>query len=162
MGLDMYLYARKRVYVGTHIDESNGTIKVELPEELKMFDGIWDKTINVQTDFTIGYWRKANHIHKFFVDKCANGEDDCRDVYVSKENLEELLKLCNEVLAEHGDAESKLPTQNGFFFGGTEYDEWYFNQTKRTKEICEKAIQFLNEREKAKDYLWEIVYQASW
>lgn len=162
MGLDMYLEARKEVYVGTHIDDSNGTIKLELPEELKMFNDIWDKTINVKTDYQIGYWRKANHIHNWFVEHCGGGVDECQDMYVSKENLEELLKACEDVLAEHGDAENKLPTQDGFFFGGTDYDEWYFDETKRTKEICEKAIQFLEEREKAKDYLWSIHYQASW
>ena len=83
-------------------------------------------------------------------------------MYVSKEDLENLLKVCNEVLAEPGDAEKKLPTQSGFFFGGTEYDEYYFNEVKYTKEVCEKAIQFLDERTKAEDYLWSIHYQASW
>lgn len=162
MGLDMYLEARKEVYVGTHIDDSNGTIKLELPPELKMFEGAWDNVINTITDYRIGYWRKANHIHKWFVDNCGNGVDECQDMYVSKEDLENLLKVCNEVLAEHGEAENKLPTQDGFFFGGTDYDEYYFDDVKYTKEVCEKAIQFLDEREKAKDYLWSIHYQASW
>lgn len=162
MGLDMYLEARKEVYVGTCLDDSNGQIKCELPPELKMFEDVWHKSITHKEDYTIGYWRKANHIHKWFVDNCGDGVDECQDMYVSKEKLEELLKLCNEVLAEHGDAENKLPTQDGFFFGGTEYDEYYFDDVKYTKEVCEKAIQFLDEREKAKDYLWSIHYQASW
>lgn len=162
MGLDMYLEARKAVYVGKFIDESNGKAKLELPEELKMFEGSWDSVINFKTDYRIGYWRKANHIHKWFIDNCGGGVDECQDMYVSKEDLENLLKVCNEVLAEHGDAEKKLPTQSGFFFGGTEYDEYYFNEVKYTKEVCEKAIQFLDERTKAKDYLWSIHYQASW
>lgn len=28
----------------------------------------------------IGYWRKANHIHKWFVDCVQDGEDDCEKI----------------------------------------------------------------------------------
>ena len=166
MGLDMYIYARKNCFVSSWIDESKGQIKCELPKELDAFKDLDEVknslSINFNIDYKIGYWRKANHIHKWFVDNCGDGVDECQDMYVSKEDLENLLKVCNEVLAEHGDAEKKLPTQSGFFFGGTEYDEYYFNEVKYTKEVCEKAIQFLDERTKAKDYLWSIHYQASW
>ena len=43
------------------------------------------------------YWRKANQIHKWFVDHCQDGIDDCREAYVSDEQLEELLNLCKKV-----------------------------------------------------------------
>lgn len=162
MGLDMYLEARKEVYVSDFTDESAGKIKCQLPEELKMFEELWHKTLTHIENYTIGYWRKANHIHKWFVDNCGDGEDECQDMYVSKEDLEKLLEACSEVLADHSKAKQLLPTCSGFFFGGTEYDEWYFEETKRTKEICEAAIKFLEEREKAEDYLWSIHYQASW
>lgn len=164
MGLDMYLTARKDVYVGKHIDESKGKIKCELPKELKMFEDVWHENLNVTTSYTIGYWRKANAIHKWFVDNCGGGEDNCQDMYISKEDIENLLEVCKEVLAEHGDAENKLPTQDGFFFGGTEYDEYYFDDLEYTRKVCEATLKFLEEKKKDKDegYLWEIHYQASW
>ena len=38
--------------------------------------------------FPIITWRKANAIHKFFVDTCQNGNDNCQRHYVSRENLD--------------------------------------------------------------------------
>ena len=46
----------------------------------------------------VGYWRKANHIHKWFVDNVQNGIDDCDTYKVTKEQLEELLDICKEVV----------------------------------------------------------------
>ena len=45
------------------------------------------------------YWRKANQIHKWFIDNCANGEDDCSRIDVDTEDLEELLEVCKKVKA---------------------------------------------------------------
>jgi hypothetical protein len=85
------------------------------------------------------YWRKSNHFHKWFVDNCQNENDDCGTYPVSWEQLQELLDIINKILyCEFKDnkknilsaldktqielAEELLPTQSGFFFGGTEYD----------------------------------------
>ncbi len=38
-----------------------------------------------------------------------------------------LLEVCKQVAADPSKAEELLPTQSGFFFGGTEYDEYYMN-----------------------------------
>jgi hypothetical protein len=47
----------------------------------------------------IGYWRKANQIHKWFVDNVQGGEDDCGyHDEVTKEVLENLLETCKKVL----------------------------------------------------------------
>ena len=48
------------------------------------------------------------------------------------------MDYCKDVLEHHtadedggvAYAEANLPTQAGFFFGSTEYDEWYFNDVK--------------------------------
>ena len=42
----------------------------------------------------VGYWRKANAIHKWFVDNIQDGEDDCGYYEVAPEQLEELLNIC--------------------------------------------------------------------
>jgi hypothetical protein len=47
----------------------------------------------------VGYWRKANQIHNWFVENIQNGEDDCNyHREVTKEDLEELMDICHEVI----------------------------------------------------------------
>ncbi len=39
-----------------------------------------------------GYWRKANGIHAWFVQNVQEGEDDCKEYYVSQSKLEKYKK----------------------------------------------------------------------
>ena len=57
----------------------------------------------------VGYWRKANHIHNWFVQNVQNGADDC-DYHeeVTKETLEELLDVCRKVLASCDMVDGKI------------------------------------------------------
>ena len=135
----------------------------------------------------VGYWRKANHIHNWFVENIQGGNDDCGKYEVTKEQLEELLKVCKTVLnsstlvggkivngqrmvngereniyedgeyvADHSVAEELLPTTSGFFFGSTEYDQWYMADVKHTIEIIENVLETTN-------FEHEIVmYCSSW
>lgn len=110
----------------------------------------------------IGYWRKANAIHNWFVENVQNGVDDCDRYPVTQEQLEDLQTLCFEVMADHSKmadhstAEKLLPTISGFFFGSTEYDEWYFDDIVSTIEILQKTL-------KTTDFDKETVYYcASW
>jgi hypothetical protein len=53
-------------------------------------------------------------------------------------------------------AEELLPTQCGFFFGSTEYDEWYMNDIIETIDILKRAIATTDfDREM-------VVYTSSW
>ena len=121
----------------------------------------------------VGYWRKANHIHNWFVENVQDGVDDCAyHDEVTKEDLEELLHICEFVLnncklvdgkihngyryengtripiVEDGKyvensniAEKLLPTTSGFFFGGTNYDEYYVEDIKNTIEIVKNVLE---------------------
>jgi len=44
------------------------------------------------------YWRKANHIHRWFVDNCQDGIDECQLSEVTRKDLNELLNKCNDIL----------------------------------------------------------------
>jgi len=46
----------------------------------------------------LGQWRKANAIHKWFVDNVQSGNDDCKIYYVGEDKLKKLLGSCNEVI----------------------------------------------------------------
>jgi hypothetical protein len=88
------------------------------------------------------------------VDNCQGGEDDCRESYVDREKVVELLSLCKQVLADHSKADELLPSQEGFFFGSTEYGEWYFQDLEDTVSILENCLTMSDD--------WSFYYQSSW
>jgi len=69
-------------------------------------------------------WRKANHIHAWFVANVQDGSDDMRDYYVTSDKLRELLDVCEKVIKA-----SKLV--DGTVDGGTVYDKEHPNGLKQ-------------------------------
>ena len=139
MGLDMYL--SKKTYVRQWEHQSpEEKYEVVVTKGGKPVDGIKASRVKYIEE-EVGYWRKANQIHRWFVEKVQDGVDDCRDAYVSGEKLNELLDICKKVQADHSLAESLLPSANGFFFGNTDYDEWYYNDIENTIKILETALE---------------------
>jgi len=90
----------------------------------------------------VAYWRKANAIHNWFVKHVQGGEDDC-DVHreITAEDLLSLCNLCMIVKKEPKMAKTLLPTRSGFFFGDTEYDDWYMEDIDNTIEQIEKILE---------------------
>ena len=150
MGLDMYL-SRKR-YIGGNYEWNKVTGIVDIYRNGKQVPVSLNKIVNIEED--AGYWRKANAIHKWFVDNVQEGVDDCKEYYVPEEKLKELLSICKEISKNHDKAKELLPTQAGFFFGSTDYDEWYFKNIDDTIKIIENVF-------KDNDYS-DIYYQSSW
>lgn len=158
IGLDQYLEARKFVsgYAHRPIDEQNeyenaldsvGLSRSDLPPEASPF---------IYLNVNVAYWRKANAIHSWFVENVQGGEDECQKSDVSREQLTELLDLCKQVSDNHDLAEELLPSQGGFFFGSTEYDEWYFQGIEET--ITQLELILTNPKFAG----WDFCYQASW
>ena len=154
MGLDMYLTGKR--YMSKYFDKED-TARIEKVNEVFGFQGEEDADYNaVEVSFRIGYWRKANQIHQWFVDNVQDGVDECQEAYVSREQLQALVDVCKTVLADMSKAEELLPTQSGFFFGGTDYDDWYKGDLEYTVERIEKILKD-PALEKASFY-----YQSSW
>ena len=169
MGLDMYLEIRKDEYRSKYHQDKGSDLALEYPKDITDFIPIpTDLTISRQTNYQVGYWRKANHIHNWFMQNCAerneydNPIDDCRPIRITVGALEKLLDTCKKVLEDHSLASSLLPTQSGFFFGSTEYDEYYFGEIERTIKIIEPVLKFAKHKLEIEDYDWEVYYQASW
>lgn len=133
------------------------------------------------------YWRKANAIHKWFVDNCQKGEDNCQPHLVRKNKMRELYEVC-KAITEHAElihdkvqnglelkdgewqpimedgfrikdtslAETLLPTTSGFFFGSTNYDQWYYEDVKQTYEKLGEII----EADEFDEY--NFYYESSW
>jgi hypothetical protein len=156
MGLDMYLSKKTYVKQWEHKGEDN--FNVEVTQKGEPVQHIKRERISYVVE-EVGYWRKANQIHNWLVQNVQEGEDDCGEYDVHEEQLEELLELCKKVLANNELAKELLPSQSGFFFGGTEYDEWYFKDLENTIEIIETLLSERNED----GYLdGSIYYQSSW
>jgi hypothetical protein len=133
---------------------------------------------------SVMYWRKSNQIHNWFVNNVQDGKDDCGEYYVSVDQLKELLGVCKNVL-EHIEKSEKtkqmvevgwsdgkpmmeevevyvspeieelLPTTDGFFFGSTEYDEYYVSDIKSTITELETILSEDNTN-------GEFYYSSSW
>ena len=157
-------------YANCTLEEWCGASIDNIPEEaIKFYEQFntvkyqsWDtehKYGRAQIYESVGYWRKANAIHKWFVDNVQDGEDDCGYYEVTKEKLEELLDICIQVRDSsrmEEIAQELLPTQCGFFFGSTAYDEWYVDDLIETISILTKALKetdFDNQM---------VVYVSSW
>lgn len=151
MGLDMYL--NKKTYVQRWDYEApENLFLVTVTKGGKPFKGILPDRVSYVIE-QVAYWRKANAIHDWFVRNVQNNQDDCGEYYVPREKLQELLETCIEVRDNPELAPEKLPTKSGFFFGGTEYDDWY----RRDLDFTIRALALvLNEEE------GNFFYQSSW
>ena len=150
MGLDMYLTARRSFW--DYQDEGVGAARVQA-----LFDELPDdiETSGTSVSVQFGYWRKANAIHNWFVQNVQGGEDNCQESWLSPDDMQKLLDTVNKVLADTSLVPTLLPTTSGFFFGGTEYDEWYWRNLEYTKRVLEKALDPAMDK-------WSFYYQASW
>ena len=153
MGLDMYLTRKTYVKQWSH-QKPEEQFEVTITKGGKPYDGIDISNVtNIEEE--VGYWRKANQIHRWFVENVQNGVDNCGEYSVSKGELEELRNICTEVLNDHSKAEELLPAASGFFFGNTDYDEWYYNDVENTIAIIDKILS-------ESDGNQDIYYSSSW
>ena len=180
MGLDMYL--TKKTFIGAEYEhrEVKADINITIMGKPIKID---PKKISYIQESAM-YWRKANHIHDWFVRNVQDGEDNCAEYHVSKENLQALLNDCKQVAQSLKDsptkkkkfkvgyngkediyeeydvftntevAEELLPTASGFFFGGTEYGRYYLQEIEETIKGLEEI---LASEDDASYY-----YQSSW
>lgn len=152
MGLDMYLYKKTYLFTGDWIKEGSREsvtiLKGGEPHQTIKSDRV--KYVIEE----VGYWRKANAIHKWFVEHVQNGADDCGSYYVDRSQLEDLLDECTAVIQNKDIAAEQLPTTVGFFFGSTDYDEWYYDYIQQTIEIIKSCL--------SDDDANEFEYTSSW
>ena len=148
MGLDMYLTAERYIW------SSEKPISDEVANLLGLqLDGERMRVNSVEAEAM--YWRKANAIHKWFVENIQGGEDNCQRYYVEREQLVELRDLCAKLCTQREMAEETLPTADGFFFGPTDYDEWYWDGIEETVQGLDKALKTFDDK-------WQFHYRSSW
>ncbi len=114
----------------------------------------------------VAYWRKANQIHNWFIENVQDGCDDCDAYEVNQNQLLELLDVCKKVVTHSillgneikdcSVAKKLLPTLSGFFFGDTDYNQWYLQNVQLTIDKLEKILD-------TTDFEKQIIfYTSSW
>jgi len=205
MGLDMSIRLNRRVKRGNKVIKGcevtryyykdGEEVEFDIPK-----DGVFENNTKYmrEADFAedvyeLAYWRKANAIHKWFVDNVQHGVDNCEKYRLTKSNIEDLLALVTNLLdnIELKDGtirngyrikkflwfyykkyikvkgkkltrksvrycKEKLPTQKGFYFGFTDYDEYYYRMLVYTKDKLNYILKNFNFE---KDTIY---YSSSW
>lgn len=161
MGLDMYLVAER--YVSEHIgDHPKRKQLTDLANQMLPPDGSFGA---ITISRNVAYWRKANAIHAWFVDKVQNGTDDCGYYDVELKQLEELRDQCKRVLDDPNRGKEALPTQEGCFFGNTDYGEDYLDDLKNTIEQIDKVIAWIEAEQALTGQKYssiDLKYHSSW
>lgn len=184
MGLDQYLNSRRVLSPTRRADKklikflnnsqddfrngvyisawSSSPALLEMINSTRLYGQVGDiKNITLQNgcyrvDAESLYWRKCNAIHQWFVTNVQNEVDDCGEYELTRDHLENLVDDINSVLRSRKKACELLPTQSGFFFGDTEYDSYYFEQLRNTRN----RIKALLKPSTLKN--WSLSYSSSW
>jgi hypothetical protein len=161
MGLDMYL--SKKTYVQQwdhHSPEETYNVKVTRGGE--PVDHIQPNRVSYVEE-QVGYWRKSNQIHKWFVDTIQDGNDNCGTYVVEIDDLMNLLDLCKQVRDTPEKAEELLPPQGGCFFGDISIDQYYFHDINHTIEILEGVLsEKVFDKDGREYYPADFYYHSSW
>lgn len=157
MGLDMFLFGKRYV---SSIDWSkeptdDGFTKAQQYTDIVKaadVESLATDDAGLYIQFSVGYWRKANAIHGWFVENVQEGRDDCNEYPVERTDLNKLRTLCKAAIAnkDHGD----LPPVSGFFFGSNEVDDWYWGKLESTVEILDRVLSYPDDI--------RFYYQSSW
>ena len=198
MALDMYIYAEK--YTGGGYNHVRMAAEAdptgEAAQDVKLFEaateligldvGEFPDMHSAYVKVQVGYWRKANAIHNWFVENVQGGRDECQLSYVEREQLEELLELVTQIRGEitvedlqevkglfgtysWSDTvefsevaktliQAELPPTGGFFFGSTELDYSYVVDLDNTIQQLTTLLRATEDNK----YGIEFYYQSSW
>ena len=143
MGLDITFYKAKRLKdneTKERLDEIRKELAAEYLKSIdernsKLIKELEDEKEKINPWNEVAYFRKVNFLIPFF-----GYEENCSNIEIDKYQVEDLIEACKEVLANHDKASFLLPTQEGFFFGSTDYDDWYFDDVQNVKEKFEEIL----------------------
>ena len=135
MGLDMYLTGDR--YAPSHGDNKRDVV-----------DGYEVESVRLK----MGYWRKFGPLHHFIVERFADGDDNCRPIGLSADDL---IVIADAL--ERGRLPENQEVERGCFFGSDEmWDEDRANGSEHAK-VFRKAAEWVE-----KNSWYSVEYQASW
>jgi len=160
MGLDMYLYGSR--FISSYDPLPEEAVLVEAIREGMDLPDCESPLSTFETK--IIQWRKANAIHKWFVDNCQDGKDECQRTSLMLSDLHALRDTLAQLL-DHDESKAALllPPTTGFFFGSEALDEWYWDEVDRTHEILDVWIKYIEkDRTRERSWGWDLFYDSSW
>ena len=89
------------------------------------------------------YFRKVNFLFKYYEDR--GKMYDQYYAFTDADDIDDIIDRCERILKDHSLANELLPTQSGFFFGGTDYDDWYFSDVKDCLKQMKKYRKLLKD-----------------
>lgn len=156
MGLDMHLSRRKFVGAQYEHRKVKGNIDITIGDKNLPVD--FNKVSYIEEE--VGYWRKANAIHKWFVENCQEGNDDCKPYYVSIDDLEELLNLCEEVkekaILQEGKVKTGEKLENGEWIPIMEKGKYIENANEIAKILPTTSGCFFGSTDYDEYYMYDI------
>jgi hypothetical protein len=189
MGLDMYLYKKSYVKNWDHMKNENKH-KVTVKMGGKNRPDIKSERITYIVE-EVAYWRKFNALHGWIVKNCADGVDECQEIHLGVEEIEQLLstlkkvsgiikvskkKKKNVVVGWNAEGDimeeidvfdcdkkivSLLAPTEGFFFGSTDIDNYFKEDVEDSIKIFEGVMDEIN-KNKENGIYFDYYYQASW
>ena len=93
---------------------------------LDMYLTLVDKETSEEIEYS--YYRKFNALQGYF--ERHDGLESGGRIHIDAERADEIYRLLNEVCIQPDRASELLPTQSGFFYGSTEYDQLYFSDVQ--------------------------------
>lgn len=85
----------------------------------------------------VGEFRKVNALLQW-VNNNVMTVENCAYIPITKEDLEKLQNILNQLTPLN--CKTLFPTQEGFFYGSTEYDECYWDDVQDVKEWVDKTL----------------------
>lgn len=160
MGLDMYLH--KKIFLW---DNDRKSLKIEglksriNPEKVCYIiedAGYWRKANAIHQWFVDNVQNGEDDCKTYYVgreelirlletvnqviDSCELVEGDIANGYTFENGVKKPILEKGKYIKDTTVAEELLPTTEGCFFGGTNYDQYYYEQLQDTKKILEEAL----------------------
>jgi hypothetical protein len=128
--------------IGYNYNWQTGEVTI-VPVSAKVMEREKDKILKDICAKYDAYFRKVNFLYKYF-----EGNGSMVDEWyapVTTADLEDIIERCDRILKDKDEetAHAELPTQSGFFFGSTDYDDWYFHDVKDCKKQLKRFLKLM-------------------
>lgn len=117
-----------------------------------------------ESDIEVAYFRKFNALQNYFEENFD--QENCEDTNLTYDIVVDLIDRLERVVKAKAfgntdTAEELFPTTNGFFYGDTSYNEYYFEKIRDALRLFRQIEEeYFDDEELNSDY--ESLYYTCW